>query len=87
MGKLLDKYTAEYNAAIAPAKGKQGYVAKPEIWMYFKWEKDNNVFPWEDKYSQVLKETTLQDPEFGLVLMAGFAAIASVMDDMQDLQE
>ena len=77
MGKLLSKYAAAYNEAIKPGLAKgDAYVVKPEIWMYFKWEEDNGVGPWDPvKLRTAVRDAVLQDPEFGQILIAGMGEI------------
>lgn len=81
MGKLLDKYTADYNAAIKPGLVKgHTYVVKPEIWIYFKWEEDNGLSPQDPvKLRNALRDAVLREPEFGQVLVAGMGEIFSGM--------
>ena len=86
MGKLLDKYEAAYKAAIAPgiAKGHDLAVA-PELWMYFKWEEETGVQPWDKvRHYKAMREAMMQDPEFGQVLTVGFqmalSALAAAME-------
>ena len=83
MGRLLDKYMAEYEAAIAPGiKAGKPYVAKPEIWIYFKWERDNNVKPWDKvRHQNALTNAMMQDPELGGVLVAGLKQALEMVDD------
>lgn len=77
MGKLLEKYMSEYNEAIKPGLEKgDAYIIKPQIWIYFKWESDNGVAPWEPvKYRAALKDAILKDPELGQVLIAGMGEV------------
>lgn len=82
MGKLLDKYKAEYQAAIAPGLAKgHNLVVPPELWMYFKWEEDTGVQPWDKiNHYKALSNAMLQDPEFGQVLTIGMQMAMSALD-------
>ena len=85
MGKLLDNYMTEYKAAIAPGLTKgHDLVIPPELWIYFRWEQDAGVRPWDkDKHRKALTNAMLQDPEFGQVLTAGMERAMAMCRNME----
>lgn len=78
MGKLLEKYISEYNAAIAPglAKGHE-YVVRPEIWIAAKWEDDIGFEPWTPEYQRCLEKLHLEDPELAETICTAIRFIQS----------
>ena len=86
MGKLLDKYTAEYNEAIRPglAKGDK-YIINPEIWISSKWEEDMGLEgPWQPEYKDALLKVAAEDEELGHLLCDGIEMRIDTIRKMLD---
>ena len=65
MGKLMDRYMAEYRETVLPGLGSRDlYVVRPEAWLALKWETDNHISPFDPEYEQRLK--LLQDVDLEL---------------------
>lgn len=78
MGKILDKYMAEYKEATSAAKPGD-LVVPAELWISSKWETDNGVSPWEPEHKRKFDEAMARDPEFGAVLFSGFEMMMEVV--------
>ena len=78
MGKLLEQYSAEYKAAISTGLQKNEMVAKPEVWMMFKYFNDNQIDPWDAGFDAFWENTATEDPEFWAVIAHGFELVTKI---------
>ena len=80
MGKLMERYMADYTKAIAPGRAAgHKYIVRPEVWIASKWTIDQEVTPWMPEFRTKLQALLTEDPELfdavaeGLGLMADMA--------------
>lgn len=75
--KSLAEYMNEYNEeVIAKATPDiQDFAVRPEIWIYFQWELDQDISPSEEGFGERLKAVMEHDPELGCYLLDAFELI------------
>ena len=70
--KTYSDYKKEYENILASVpKPERGYVIKEAVWIYVKWESDNETFPWADDYNK--KREAVTDKKLKEVLAQGFS--------------
>ena len=75
--KTLADYMSEYNEeVIAKAiPGIHDFAMRPEVWIYFRWEEEQDVNPWEKGFGERLMDVMQRDPELGCYLLNAFEII------------
>ena len=88
MGKLLDKYTQEFNETIKASidktikeTGKRPeLMVKPAVWIAMKYLDDNQTTPFSPQIRDFFMDTVLREPEFGEVVASGLLEISKMVD-------
>lgn len=72
--KTLADYMNEYNEKVI-AKATPGihdFVVRPAVWIYFQWEMEQDIKPWEEGFGDRLMDVMQRDPELGCYLFDAF---------------
>lgn len=73
LSDYMNKYNEEVIAKAIP--GIHDFAVRPEVWIYFQWEKEQDINPWEEGFGERLMDVMRRDPELGCYLLDAFEFI------------
>jgi hypothetical protein len=72
--KELSDYMSEYEAALSSQSEKldsPAFIMKPEIFIFAKWERENNLLPWIAGYEEAYENLKKTQPDLYTVVKKG----------------